>query len=316
MKTFFCKPGPAAGCLILSVMCLLLLYAQTAGRTPDDAIFYFCLFRGLLGFFTGGCLALSGLIFQAVFRNPLADPYIMGVSSGAATGAALAFICGSGELLFCLVPAGAFCGALATLGLVILIAGRTRGSSQDLLLSGVITGIIISSCLIYLISVSDSEQLAGVTWWILGDLQGGSLNSISALAVLALSTLAFLRFFANDLNTLALGDEIALTRGVSVRKMQLVFIVAATLLAAGSVSLAGIIGFTGLAVPHAIRMLFGSDHRKILLPAFLAGGGFLQLCDFAAAMLSGVREMPVGVTTACIGGLLFLHLLAKQRSCR
>lgn len=296
-----------------SLVLLVLPLCAGEGTSVSDPLFKFKLFRGLLGFLTGGALALSGMIFQALFRNPLADPYILGVSSGAAAGAAAMFITGAAELLFILVPAGAFAGALLTLGAVLLISGGARSTADRLLLSGVIAGIILSSVLIYMISISDSEQLAGVTWWILGDLQGGTPFTTGSLALLSLLVLTGVRYFANDLNALALGEEAAALLGTDVRRMRLFFVICASLLASSSTAAAGVIGFAGLIVPHAVRLVLGSDQRKILLPVFFAGGCFLQLCDLIASALSGTREMPVGVVSSCLGGSIFLYLLARRK---
>jgi iron complex transport system permease protein len=273
-------------------------------------LFYFYLFRDMLAFLVGSALALSGAVFQGIFRNPLADPYILGISSGAAVGAAAVFVLAPAVLLAVLVPAGALSGALAALALVLLISGS--GSTEKLLLSGVVTGVIVSSVLICLVSFSNSEQLAGVTWWILGDLQGGNIYSCSLLAAVDLSCLVLFRFFANDLNALALGDDDAALRGVPVRKVRFMFVFASSLLASLCVSLAGIIGFAGLIVPHITRLSVGSDHRKNLLPVFFSGGIFLLICDLIARLLSVTREIPVGVVTSCIGGGIFLYLLARS----
>ena len=298
---------------LAAAVILLLLSARGGISQPGaEVLFRFRLFRSLLGFLVGGSLALSGEVFQAVFRNPLADPYILGISSGAAVGAAAVFVFVPAGLLFLCVPAGALAGALATLGAVLVISGNAR-SADRLLLSGVVTGIIVSSLLIYLVSISDSVQLAGVTWWILGDLQGGSPGLVGALGGLAAAALIAGRFFANELNALAVGDEEAAVRGVPVRKMRLVFVILASLLASSGVAAAGIIGFVGLVMPHIVRLLAGSDHRRILLPVFLAGGCFLQLCDLLSALLSGTKEMPVGVISSCTGGVLFLVLLSRGR---
>lgn len=311
MKKLSCRALTAAALLAAGI--LLLASARGGLEGPGaEVLFRFRLFRSLLGFLVGGSLALSGAIFQAVFRNPLADPYILGISSGAAAGAAAVFVFVPAGLLFLCVPAGALAGALATLGAVLVISGGGR-SADRLLLSGVVTGIVVSSLLIYLISLSDSSQLAGVTWWILGDLQGATPALLAALGGLAAAILAAVQFFANELNALAVGDEAAMTRGVAVRKARLFFVVAASLLASSCVAAAGIIGFAGLVVPHIVRLLAGSDHRRILLAVFLAGGCFLQLCDLTAVALSGAKETPVGVVCSCAGGILFLVLLAKRR---
>ena len=307
MRKISCRLLTAAALLAAAI--LLLASARGGLEGPGaDVLLRFRLFRSLLGFLVGGSLALSGAIFQAVFRNPLADPYILGISSGAAA----VFVFVPAGLLFLCVPAGALAGALATLGAVLVISGGGR-SADRLLLSGVVTGIVVSSLLIYLISLSDSSQLAGVTWWILGDLQGATPALLAALAGLAAGILAAVQFFSNELNALAVGDEAAMTRGVAVRKARLFFVIAASLLASSCVAAAGIIGFAGLVVPHIVRLLAGSDHRRILPAVFLSGGCFLQLCDLTAVALSGAKETPVGVVCSCAGGILFLVLLAKRR---
>ena len=298
--------------LFLAVAAGVLAAADllVSGAVPGEPLFSFNLYRDLLAFLVGSALALSGLIFQGIFRNPLADPYILGISSGAAAGAAAVFVFAPALLLAVLVPAGALAGALATLVLVLFISGS--GSTEKLLLSGVVTGVIVSSVLICLVSFSNSEELAGVTWWILGDLQGGNVTSCSLLAGINLICLVLFRFFANDLNVLALGDDEAALRGVAVKKVRFMFVLASSLLASLCVSLAGIIGFVGLIIPHIVRLLAGSDHRKNLLPVFLSGGIFLMLCDMIAKQLSVTREIPVGVVTSCVGGGIFLYLLAQN----
>ena len=283
-----------------------------SGCRLNDPLFSFLLHRGIMAFLIGGALALSGLIFQGIFRNPLADPYILGISSGAAVGAAAVFVFAPVLLLVILVPAGAFAGALATLAAVLFISGTGNSSTERLLLSGVVTGVIVSSILICLVTLSNAEQLAGVTWWMLGDLQGGNAVSIGVLFLICVLMLCVFRYFANDLNVLSLGDDEAALRGVHVRKIRLLFVLGGAFLSSICVALAGIIGFVGLIVPHIIRLLNGSDHRKNLLLTFTAGGFFLQLCDLAALWLSGTREIPVGVTSSCIGGGIFLFLLARN----
>ena len=314
MNKFFNRPQGSLW-LVLPLLLLLLGFSVDFdfSLTQGKTLFMFRLFRGLTALVTGGALAVSGLIFQTVFRNPLADPYILGISSGAAAGAAAVFVFFPPALLLFFVPAGALAGALATLAFVLFISHCGKDSSDKLLLSGVVTGVIVSSLLIYLISVSDSQQLAGVTWWTLGDLQGSSGTAIALLGSAGMAVLFLLRFYANELNLLALGEETAAVRGVPVRQIRLLFVIAASLLAAGCVALAGIIGFAGLVVPHIVRLLAGSDLRKSALLTYPAGGCFLLLCDRTASALSDVREMPVGVVSSCLGGGLFLFLLMRQK---
>jgi len=271
------------------------------------------LWRLAAAFAVGGILTLAGLLFQTIFRNPLATPYTLGISSGAATGAALAFIVGNAALLPFLVPASAFCGALLTLAIVLLASRHDRENSDSLLLCGVITGVVLSSLLIYLISIADSAELAGVTWWTLGDLQCLPPYGIVALLLLLAAGTVLAQWHANDLNALLLGEETAQSLGVNPRRLRLLLIVTASLLTALAVSLAGIIGFVGLIVPHLARKLFTANHRRLIIPATIGGGLFLLACDQLARLLNFVRQTPVGVVTSIIGGLLFLGLLSRRK---
>ncbi len=274
------------------------------------SLWRFRLWRFFAAMVIGGALSVAGGLFQTIFRNPLASPYTLGVSSGAATGAAVALLLGWGMSF---VPWFAFCGALLTLALVLFFSGLGRRGSEVLLLSGVFAGTILSSLLIYLISIADSDELLGVTWWMLGDLQAISPRGGILLSVLSVFSLLVVRCDANALNALALGDEGAAACGVNVRFLRLRMVLVATLLTALSVSLAGIIGFVGLVVPHIVRKLWGANQRRLPLLTFICGAFFLAICDCISRWLNPVRQTPIGVVTACIGGTVFLALLLRRR---
>lgn len=276
-----------------------------------DAVPEICelrMFRMFTALTVGASLALSGTLFQAVLRNQLAEPFILGISGGASVGAALVFIIGLHTLGFLLLPAGAFLGAIVMLLLVIRIS-----RNRNLLLSGVIAGTIANSLLMYLLSIAQNDELAGLTWWTLGDLQSADLLLLIPAAVILAVSAVFLAFSSRMLDALSLGDEQAFYLGVSPRKAAVLFICIGALLAANTVALAGIIGFCGLVVPHTIRRLYGSSHRKMLIPATLWGGAFLMFCDILSRIVSPGREIPIGVITAFIGGPVFLMLLNSRR---
>ena len=276
---------------------------------PNQLIVEMRALRMAAAFTVGGSLALSGLIFQALLRNPLAEPFTLGLSGGAAVGAALAFLTGVYTLGIAGVNLCAFAGAMAVLAFVLVTA---RGGRESLLLTGVITGTIMSGLLMFLLSRAESaEQLAGITWWMLGNLQAPVQSILQGNGILLFAATALCCYFAGDLDALSLGRAHAWDLGVQERRLTLFLTVLASLLAAGTVALAGIIGFCGLVVPHVMKRLHGAGHRGLILPTVLAGGAFLMLCD-TLCRLDPVREIPVGVITALIGGPFFLWILNRK----
>ncbi len=280
------------------------------------AIFQLRAQRVAAGFVIGAGLSCSGVILQALLRNPLADPYVLGISSGAGLGASLAIVSGLAATIAGLLPASAFLAALLTLGAVVLVASgsrRTVPSVYGLLLSGVIVSAMCSSALMLIISLAPVEGLHSITWWMLGSLQvvSAPLLMISA----ALITLGILGawWLARDLNALTLGREMAHHLGIRAGAAAGLGLALATLTTAAAVGLAGLIGFVGLIVPHLMRSLVGPDHRRLVPAAALAGGWFLVLCDALARTVLAPIEIPVGVITALIGGPFFLVLLRRRR---
>ena len=277
----------------------------------SDAIFELRFIRLLAAFAVGGSLALAGLIFQAVLRNVLAEPFTLGISGGASVGAALAVILDLQLIFQQAIPLMAWCGAIIMLVLVLLMAGRRGG--ENLLLSGVIAGTCASALLMYLVSVADKDDLAGITWWMLGDLQAVDIKLlIPALAVLALFTLGT-RFFGRELNAVAMGDLEAWSMGVNPRMWKLIFIAVGSLLAAQTVAMAGLIAFAGLIVPHLVRIVYGCDHRYTTVTTALWGGVFLVIADTLSRLVNPAHELPVGVLTSLLGGGLFIYLVNRKR---
>ena len=257
-------------------------------------------------------LALSGMVFQAVLRNPLAEPFILGVSGGAGVGAALVIVCGLSVGSVLSLPLGALAGALLALGVVLGISRRGSRGRDNLLLSGVITGTIAGSILMFLISIAHTDQLAGITWWMLGDLQTADPALLAPCGVVLLIVLGVIWYHARGLNALSIGDSEAWNLGVNPRKLTLILVIAGSLLAAFSVALAGIIGFCGLIVPHLVRRICGCDHRKITFPVFLWGADFLMFCDILSRLPYPFKEIPIGVITSLIGGPLFLWIINRR----
>ena len=280
------------------------------GAWSSDPILELRLVRLLAAFTVGGSLALAGLIFQAVLRNVLAEPFTLGISGGASVGAALAVILDLQLIFQQAIPLMAWCGAIIMLVLVLLMAGRRGG--ENLLLSGVIAGTCASALLMYLVSVADKDELAGITWWMLGDLQAVDIKLlIPALAVLALFTLGT-RFFGRELNAVAMGDLEAWSMGVNPRTWKLIFIAVGSFLAAQTVAMAGLIAFAGLIVPHLVRIVYGCDHRYTSVTTALWGGVFLVIADTLARVVNPAHELPVGVLTSLLGGGLFIYLVNRK----
>ena len=293
---------------IIPIIAVILLLGFWGGWDAVPEIRELRMLRMCTAFTVGASLALSGTLFQAILRNPLAEPFILGISGGASVGAALIFITGLHAVGFLMVPMGAFTGAVLMLLCVLAIS-----KNRNLLLSGVIAGTIANSLLMYLVSIAQTDELAGLTWWTLGDLQAADTALLIPAGIFLAAASAAVVFSARILDALSLGDDQAFYMGLSPRKLAAVFVSAGALLAANTVALAGIIGFCGLVVPHTVRRLYGSSHRKMLLSTVLWGGAFLMFCDILSRLASPARELPIGVVTSFIGGPLFLILLNYRR---
>ncbi len=263
----------------------------------------------------GGTLAVAGVAFQALTRNPLADPAILGVASGAAFGVVLAQLVGLGSSLVGAVglSAFAFAGALVAAGVVYLIAATNgRLPIQTLLLTGVIVGLFFSSAITVVISVVDFNRLGGVIHWLLGNLSPISGGSLAVFAGLSAVGIWMVLGRARQLNLLALGEESALQLGVESERLKRRIFLGASLLTASVVAFAGPIGFVGLVVPHMLRGVLGPDNRLLIPAAVLAGGVFLLLADTLARTVVAPAELSVGVITAFCGAPFFVYLLRTR----
>jgi len=267
--------------------------------------------RLALGFLVGGVLAVSGASLQALVRNPLADPYLLGLSGGASLGAVLAILAGADGVW--VVPAAAFVGALLAIGAVYRLA-RVAGGVLDgriLLLGGVVVGAFAGALTSGLLAISDVTGARTAMLWLLGGLGGVGWAGVAALAAYAAPALALLGGQARALDLLALGEEPAQYLGADVAAVKRRVYVAASLLVAAAVAAAGIIGFVGLVVPHLVRLLRGQAHRVLLPAAFVLGGAFLVIADAGARTVAAPLELPVGVVTAIVGVPLFALLLRR-----
>jgi iron complex transport system permease protein len=273
--------------------------------------------RALLGFAVGGALALSGAALQGLFRNPLADPSILGVSAGASLGAVLTIFVGLAARAVWLLPAGAFAGAALTAFVVLAIAaqrGRGRIFTTTMLLVGVAVSALNVAFTTFILSVSLTSYDVGqqVMHWILGGLDGRTWDHLLLAAPAILIGAVVIVVHARELDALLLGEVTAQSIGVDVPRIRLVLVLSTSLLIGAAIAAAGPIGFVGLLVPHILRLVVGSTHRTLLPASFLGGGLFVVLADLAARTLLVPIEIPVGVVTAAVGAPFFLALLVRR----
>ncbi len=309
----------AVFCLLVLGVCMLFgpegIYVPSPETPMGRAILFSRANRVLCGFIVGVALAAAGVAFQAVLQNPLAEPYVLGVSGGSGLGAALAILTGIGALGALALPVTAFLAGVATLFLVFSLARDGQGTPNiySLILCGVVVSAVCSSLLMFMVATAPIEGLHSVLWWMLGDLQPTSTGLLFATGICILVALAVLWALTPELNALALGREAAHHVGVRLNVAIPLALGAATFMAASAVSLSGLIGFVGLIVPHAARRLVGADHRRLLPIAALLGGASLAVCDALARTVMAPIEIPVGVITALCGGPFFLYLLRRKR---
>jgi cobalamin transport system permease protein len=270
--------------------------------------------RAVLAGLVGAGLSVSGTVFQALLRNPLADPYVLGVSGGAAVGAIVAISIGLSALSFGL-PLASFAGALLAVG-VVLYFGRQNGKihPNTLLLAGVITGSFLSAVIMFFISVSQKEELHTIIFWLMGDFSLSNDRTILMVFPYLLLGFFFIYLHSRQLNLILAGEENALPLGIDVGRLRMTSYLFASLMTAAAVSVCGLIGFVGLIVPHAARLLFGADHRILIPSSALIGASFLIASDTLARTLLAPVELPVGVITAAFGGPFFIYLLRTRKT--
>ncbi len=272
--------------------------------------------RVVLGIAVGGGLSLSGAILQGIYRNPLVEPYTLGISGGAALGVALAIVFALPAVIGAFIlPAAGFAGALLAIFLVYFL-GLRHGTINinNMLLIGVMVSFVSSAAMMFLMSVTTSENLHSIVFWMMGSLDEPNKLLIKITLIIAAIGLVTSAFFSGTLNALRLGESdakhLGINTGVSIR----VLFVIASLMAGVCVAAAGVIGFVGLVIPHLIRLIAGSDYRILLPGSFLGGSIFLIICDTIARTIISPNELPIGVITGIAGGIMFIIILSRSKS--
>ena len=270
--------------------------------------------RVLLGIAVGGALSLSGVLLQGVYRNPLVEPYTLGISGGASLGVAIAIVFGLHQLFGSFVlPLSGFIGAFLIIFLVYSISSRNgRINIQSMLLTGVMISFIASSSMMLLMATTNAENLHGIIFWIMGSLDEPDMSLIYTTLILAVVSLVGSYFFVQPLNALRLGEEKAKHLGINTDTTIKLLFLLASLLAGVCVAVAGVIGFVGLIIPHLMRLLVGSDYRILLVSSFLSGSIFLVLSDIIARNIISPNELPIGVITGIVGGIVFLLMMSRS----
>jgi len=264
--------------------------------------------RTVVGFMVGAMLALAGALMQVLLRNPLAEPYVLGVSGGASAAVLIAMLSGLSGFW---ISGSAFMGAMISMVLVFSLAhGKGDWSPARLLLTGIVIAAGWGALISLILSITQGTQLRGMLFWLMGDLSYAQYSHWALMALVACLVVSLM--ISRNLNILARGELQAATLGVSPRKIRYIVYFLSSLLAATAVTLAGNVGFVGLVVPHAIRLMVGSDHRILLPAAFLLGGCLVMLADCLARTIIAPQQLPVGVLTAILGIPVFLVLLRRQ----
>lgn len=268
--------------------------------------------RVLLAALVGATLSLGGLVFQALLRNPLAEPYILGISGGSAIGAIIGILMGLSR--FPGVSFTSFMGSIATLLLIfVMSSGQSILKKDSLLLSGVMINAFCSAIIMFLISMTQDYRLHNIIFWLMGDLSMAAIRQTVILAAMLFPCYILIFWLSHSMNLLLMGKEMAQTMGVNIKAVTVTLLLTTSFMVSATVSHCGLIGFVGLVMPHLLRLLLGPDHR-VLVPACVMGGGaYMVLCDLLARTLPEQGEMPAGVITAIIGAPLFIFLLKRSR---
>jgi iron complex transport system permease protein len=310
--------------LFLLIFLGAIIFAVTKGSVniplhellsvENQSIIYVRLLRILLAIVAGSGLSVCGIVLQAILRNPLADPYLLGTSSGAGLGAVLAVVLGLSGFY---MPLVAFAAAILTVGLVYFIA-RENGAinPHSLILSGVIASIALSGIMVFAVSVSPNEALYGLMWWLWGSLEVYDLKLLFIVSGIVFAGIAVIYVFAQDLNAISLGEEKAIHLGINVEWVKKIMIVLTSLITASLVCVCGVIGFVGLIIPHLVRIVGGADHKRLLPLSILGASSFLIICDTLGRVIFSPVQIPIGVVTAIIGAPIFIILFKNRQSLR
>lgn len=270
--------------------------------------------RTLLGLTIGGSLSLAGAILQGIYRNPLVEPYTLGISGGASLGITFAIVAGLHLLNILFLPLAGFIGAFATIFLVYTLSlGKGGLSVNRMLLIGVMISFIASSLMMFLMSITSTDNIHGIVFWMMGSLNETNSTMIMVMIALSLFCLIVSYLFVMPLNALRLGEEKARHLGFNANSVIRILFIITSLLTGACIAVAGVIGFVGLVIPHIVRLWVGTDYRILLISSFLSGGIFLILCDVIARTIISPNELPIGVITGIVGGVVFIVLLSNSR---
>jgi iron complex transport system permease protein len=285
---------------------------QTATDSMLNTIIWQIRFpRVLMAVLVGATLSLGGLVFQALLRNPLAEPYILGISGGSAIGAIIGIL--AGLSLFPGVSFLAFSGSVVILLLILAMSsGQSILKKDSLLLSGVIINAFCAAVIMFLISMAHDTKIHNIMFWLMGDLSMIEMRHVGYLALILVPCFVIIFVFSNSMNLMLLGKEMAQSMGVNIKAVTITLLITTSLMVSATVANCGLLGFVGLVMPHLLRLTFGSDHRILVPACVLAGGSYMVLCDLLARSLPQQGEMPVGVITAMIGAPLFIFLLKRS----
>ncbi|WP_455429470.1 FecCD family ABC transporter permease [Nocardia ignorata] len=272
--------------------------------------------RALVAAACGAGLGICGVIMQSLLRNPLADPFVLGISSGASTGAVIVGVLGVGGAALGL-SGGAFLGSLVAFGLVLLLARMSGGSNDRVILAGVASTQLFSALTSFVIfAFADSDETRGVMFWLLGSLEGVRWDDVTLCAIVVLAGAAVCLYFAYVLDAFSFGDDVAASLGIAVAKVRMLLLIVTALITATLVSVAGAIGFVGLVLPHAARFLVGPRHSRLVPATALLGAVFMVWVDAISRVAFAPTPLPVGVGTALIGVPAFIVILSRRRSVR
>jgi iron complex transport system permease protein len=287
----------------------------TWSGTLETIIFDIRLPRVVLAGLVGSALATAGATYQGLFRNPLADPYLIGVAQGAALGAVIGFLIPPAwhSLGFGIIPLLAFCGAVVSTAVVYNLArvGKTIPATT-LILAGVAISALLASVVSYLV-ISSGEKIHGIMFWLMGSFSLSQWSEVIIALPYVILGVTIISLYARPLNLVQLDEEQAQQLGINVERLKLILLIAATLITAAAVSFVGIIGFVGIIVPHTVRLIWGVDHRFLLPLSVLTGAVFLILADMIARTVMAPTEIPIGVITALCGAPFFLYLLKRRK---
>jgi iron complex transport system permease protein len=307
--------------ILFLLLCAAIIFALVKGAVniplvdlllrDNQAIFNLRLLRIAAAILVGSGLAVSGIALQAILRNPLAEPYLLGTSSGAGLTAVIAVILGVSRIY---MPLAAFLGAVLSI-LIVYSLAKERGviADKSLILSGVIISVAFSSVIVFLVSLFGNEAMHEMNWWLWGSLQVYDYKLLLLVALPVILGICLIYFFAQDLNAISMGEEEAMHLGIDTQNIKKIIILVTALITASLICICGIIGFVGLIIPHMMRLVVGPNHKVLIPTTCLAASVFMVFCDLFSRTLFSPLEIPIGVITAMIGAPVFIVLLKKGK---